>query len=106
MNSEKINPEKWKKLTLNEQMGHIGSEVFRVIGRHNLGDEKNKKENLLRALELIDLTISDKRWKSRLFEICRLREVLCDLFFGNNTYKVSTKFLKDYFLFFALLPTN
>jgi len=95
-------PEKWQKLSLAGQMGNIGSEVNRVIYLKEADDKSNKEKALGRVLELIDLTISDKRWKGRLFEICRLREVICDLFLGNNTYRVSTKFLKDYFLFFAL----
>ena len=99
-------PEKWQKLSLAEQMGNIGSEVNRVIYLEKADDKNNKEKALGRVLELIDLTISDKRWKGRLFEICRLREVICDLFLGNNTYRVSPKFLKDYFLFFALLATK
>ena len=101
-----MTPEKWQKLSLAEQMGNIGSEVNRVIYLEKADDKNNKEKALGRVLELIDLTISDKRWKGRLFEICRLREIICDLFLGNNAYRVSTKFLKDYFLFFALLAAK
>lgn len=98
--------EKWQKLSLAEQMGNIGAEISRVIHWHERKDQESKEKALWRALELIDLTISDRRWKPRLFEICRLREVICDLFLGKNIYKISTKHLKDYFLFFALLAQN
>lgn len=94
--------EKWQKLSLAEQMGNIGAEVSRVIHWHKKKDKESKEKALWRALELIDLTISDKRWRGRLLEICRLREVICDFFLENNQYKISSKFLKDYFLFFAL----
>lgn len=95
--------EKWMKMSLAQQMGNIGSEFSRMISLKRKGDLKNAQNSFDRVLELLDLTISDKRWKSRLLEICRLREVICDLFLGSNIYKVSTKYLKDYFLFFALL---
>jgi len=94
---------KWEKMSLSEQMGNIGSEVIRMINWREKKDKESEKNCFIRSLELIDLTISDKRWKTRLFEIYRLREVLCDLFFNNKRYKISTKHLKDYFLFFALL---
>ena len=93
----------WAKMSLPEQMGNIGAEFFRMINCKEKKDREDEKNCFIRTLELIDLTIADKRWKTRLLEICRLREVICDLFLGSNTYKVSTKYLKDYFLFFALL---
>lgn len=93
----------WAKMSLAEQMGNIGAEFFRMINCREEKDKENEKNCFIRVLELIDLTIIDKRWKTRLLEICRLREIICDLFIGSNIYKVSTKHLKDYFLFFALL---
>jgi len=95
--------DKWGKMSLPEQMGNIGSEVIRMINSREKKDRESEKNCFIRSLELIDLTISDKRWKRRLFEICRIREILCGLFFNDKTYKISTKHLKDYFLFFALL---
>ena len=90
-------------MSLPEQMGNIGSEVIRMINWREKKDKKSEKNCFIKSLELIDLTISDKRWKTRLYEICRMREILCGLFFNDNTYKISIKHLKDYFLFFALL---
>ena len=91
--------EKWMKMSLAQQMGNIGSEFSRMISLKQKGDLKNAENSFDRVLELLDLTISQT--KNR--ELFRLREVLCDLFLGTNFYKVSTKFLKDYFLFFVLL---
>ncbi len=96
----------WYKMSLAEQMGNIGAEFFRMINCKEKKDREDEKNCFIRVSELIDLTISDKRWKMRLFEICRLREVICDLFLGTNFYKVSIKYLKDYFLFFALLAQS
>ena len=94
--------EKWQKFSLNQQLANIGSEVSRAISLREKGDKENMEKSVFRALELIDLTISDKRWRGRLSEIFRLREVICDIFFGENTYKTKPEFLKNYFLFFAL----
>lgn len=94
--------EKWMKMSLAQQMGNIGSEFSRMISLKEKGDLKNAQNSFDRVLELLDLTISQR--KNR--ELFRLREVLCDLFLGTNFYKVSTKFLKDYFLFFALSTRN
>ena len=91
--------EKWMKMSLAQQMGNIGSEFSRTISLKQKGDLKNAQNSFDRVLELLDLTISQR--KNR--ELFKLREVICDLFLGSNIYKVSTKFLKDYFLFFALL---
>ncbi len=96
----------WAKMSLAEQMGNIGAEFFRMVNCREKKDKEGEKDCLIRTLELIDLTISDKRWRGRLFEVCRLREVICDLFIGSNIYKVSTKSLKDYFLFFAFLAQS
>ena len=54
------------------------------------------------SLELFDLTIQDIRWKSRLKEILRAREVFCDIIYGDNQYQTSLKDLDRYFFYFAL----
>ncbi len=93
-----MDKEKWKKLTFNQQMGNVGSEVNRVIYWNEEGHEENKRNTLWRILELIDLTI-DQRPSRELF---RLREVLCDLFLGENSYNTDPNYLKEYFIYFAL----
>lgn len=57
-----------------------------------------------RALELLDLTISDQRWiqAKRLKEILRTREVLCDWFYGDNEYHSTDKQWQKYFLYFGI----
>lgn len=95
---------KWHKLSLAKQIANIGSEVNRAIYWRKRGDKKNQEMAIWRALELVDLTISDRKRSVCLFdEIVRLREVLCDIFLGNNTYGTPIKRLQDYFLFFALI---
>jgi len=68
--------DKWNKMSLAEQMGNIGSEFSRMTSLKRKGDLKNAQNSFDRTLELIDLTISQR--KNR--ELFRLREVICDLF--------------------------
>jgi hypothetical protein len=94
---------RWLEMSFIEQMANIGSEVHRVLHWQGAGEKENKENAFWRALELIDLTISDKRWQIRLKELTRLREILCDLFVGGNVYNISSKNLENYFLSFALM---
>ena len=91
---------KWFKLSLAEQLANIGSEVVRAA------KWQGKDENIFwsaveRTLELFDLTLADSRWKGRLREIARVREVFCDAIFGGKNYQSSLKDLESYFLPFT-----
>jgi hypothetical protein len=90
---------RWFKFSLAEQLGNIGSEVNRAI--YARGDEKRFEGAVVRALELFDLTISDPRWKKRLKEITRARELFCDAVFGSAQYKTTLEDLNKYFYYFA-----
>lgn len=100
--NKNLNVERWQKLSLSRQLANIGSEVSRASSLKAKKDKENMEKAFFRALELIDLTIADKRWKNRLTEIVKLREVICDSFAGENTFHTQPEFLKNYFLFFAL----
>ena len=60
---------KWQKMSLIEQMANIGSEVERAINWKNKNDKEYSRMAFERALELIDLTISDGKNRWRLKEI-------------------------------------
>ena len=90
---------KWFELSLMDQAANIGSEVERTI----LWREKNREYSqkaFERALELLDLTISDHKNKTRLKELVRLREVLADYFFFDNEYKSTDELWRKYFFAF------
>jgi len=53
-----------------------------------------------RALELLDLTISDSKNIKRLKELLRLRETLADYFAFENEYKSTDKSWQNYFYAF------
>lgn len=88
-------------MTLEEQMGNIGSEVHRMVLWQ--GREKEQAMRAFeRALELYDFSIGDPRWRGGLRELTRGREVLCETFVGKNVYNDSLEKLDGYFLQFAL----
>ncbi|MEK9170944.1 MAG: hypothetical protein AAB789_01350 [Patescibacteria group bacterium] len=93
---------KWKELSLAEQLANVGSETSRALNWQNK-DEKLYKNAINRALELLDLTISDPRWRQRLKEIVRVREFLGAVIFSDNEFKTSLKDLDKYFFNFALV---
>jgi hypothetical protein len=95
--------ERWHKLSLAQQMGNIGSEAQRAFLWKEKGEEIQKEKSIDRFLELIDLSLNDKRWQKRSLEICRIREVLCDYFFAKNSFGNSLEDLANYFNCFALL---
>ncbi len=94
--------EHWQKYNIYEQMGNIGGEIVRAFSWQKRENDTYSRQAADSALELFDLTISDPRWKKRLKEIARAREVFCDLFFGKNEYNSSAESLIKYFDEFAL----
>jgi hypothetical protein len=65
-------------------------------------DERRVIGAFERALELLDLTLADPRWRDRLREIARARELLCDAATGGAEYGTTLEDLDRYFLAFAL----
>ena len=87
---------RWHQLSLAEQMGNIGSEVSRARMWQGK-DTQNFQGAIERALELFDLTARDPRWRNRLGEILRAREVFCDAALGGKEYESSLPELESYF---------
>lgn len=92
---------RWFTMTLAEQMGNIGSEVSRANRAQNK-DQQRFQNAVDRALELFYLTLSDMRWRGRLKEIGRAREVFCDAVYGGKEYGSSLASLQKYFDYFAI----
>lgn len=94
---------RWRMLTILEQMGNVGSEVERTIRAHDAGKRDRFEHAFERALELLDMTAADDRWRGhRRKEILRAREEFCRLFFEDEPSPVSAEGLKRYFLYFAI----
>lgn len=95
----------WKTLSLIEQLANIGSEIGRTINWKPKNAQMSQQA-FFRALELIDLTITDPKNKTRLKEICRTRECLVDHFFGDNIYKSTDQQWEKYFHAFNYAARN
>jgi hypothetical protein len=98
---------RWRELTLSEQLGNVGSEVGRAAKWHTRGNMEMRGHALDRAFELIDLTITDPRWRgARGKEICRAREVLSDTFLGDRVYGSTPESMEKYFYHYAVAARN
>ncbi len=93
---------RWFQMTAMEQLGNIGSEIERSLKWHSKNEFEIRDKAIDRMLDLVDLTVQDPKWKYRLKELLRTREVLCDYFFGDNTYSISTDSLRKEFLYYGI----
>lgn len=89
----------WAKFSLVEQMANIGSEVSRTLKAQ--GNPQRYWGAVARALDLFYLTIEDTRWKGRLREILRVRELFAAAALGSDEFKTSLQDLDRYFDCFA-----
>lgn len=87
---------RWLRLSFFEQMANIGSEVERAMKWRKKNEEYGRLASD-RALELLDLTITDPKNIKRLKELFRLREVLADYFYFDNIYKSNDQNWHNYF---------
>jgi len=92
---------RWHAMPLVEQLGNVGSEVSRA-SRWQKKDHLACEKAFIRALELLDLTIRDPRWKGRRKELTRVREFLCDAMLGGSVYGSDLSSFDRYFYHFAV----
>jgi len=92
---------RWFELSLIEQLANIGSDVSRAR-KWQGKDDKIFWNAVERALELFDLTLEDTRWRGRLREIARARELFCDAIYGGKEYKTTLEDLERYFFYYGL----
>lgn len=94
---------KWHRMTLDEQMGNIGSEVDRSLKWHRKGDIQKRDDAVARALELFSLSMTDpKNVATHGYEIARAKEVFLDYIFGDQQYGYTEQDFENYYMFFAL----
>lgn len=75
---------RWNNFTKHQQLLMIGSEFMRAKVWQGK-DRQNFNSALERALELIDLTISDDKWKNSLSMILGLREEVAKFYVAKRT---------------------
>ncbi len=99
-----LTKEKWFSLDFFTQMANVGAEIGRAIN-WSKKDKNVSQAAFYRGLELLDLTIEDKKNKYKLKELCRLREVVSDYLFFNNDYNSTDEGLNNYFYLFNYAAT-
>ncbi len=98
---------RWHTMTIAEQLGNVGSEYERALSWKERGDKDRFEPAFARLLELLDLTITDPRWrKHRLKELTRVREVICDELYNEVPEFVHPSDLRQYFLYFGILARS
>lgn len=89
----------WAKFSLEEQMANIGSEVSRALKAQ--GNQARYWGAVTRALDLFYLVVEDRRWKGRLREILRVRELFAAAALGSDEFHTSLQDLDRYFDFYV-----
>ncbi|MBI3251623.1 MAG: hypothetical protein HYZ62_01795 [Candidatus Andersenbacteria bacterium] len=103
---QKLASGKWFSMTLAEQLGNVGSDFERALKWRSKNQHALFNTAAARTLELMDLTLDDKRWHNhRLAELTRLREQVCQELFESNDPR-SAVGLKKYFLAMAVFAQH
>lgn len=99
--NKNLSVERWEKLNFFEQMANTGAEIGRALNWRTK-DRQKSDAAFERGLELLDLTIDDKKNhnRGRLKELCRLREILIDYFMFDNIYGSNDEKWNNYFYAF------
>ena len=93
---------RWNRLSFAEQMANIGSEIERSISWKKKERPEFSRRAFERALELLDLTISDAKNRPRLKELLRIREAVSDHFYFDNSYQSTPESWQQYFNCFLI----
>ena len=98
-----LTPDRWRAMTLAQQLGNAGADVGRAIRARESGNEARLASSLSRALAQLDLTLADPRWAGhRRREIARAREIVCDLLAGDNAYGSTPASIERWFMAYAI----
>lgn len=92
---------RWGSMEFIQQMANVGSEVFRASKWKDKGKDERALSAAERSLELLDLTLADIE-PNRTRELFRLRELICDYFYGENEYESTGETLNRYFDYFSM----
>ena len=88
---------KWFGMTIQDQIGNIGSEVNRAIRWEKKGDLKRAQDFCKKAKELLQITMEDPKNRHRIGELFNAMSELEDRFFGDNIYQTTDEMLRKYY---------
>ena len=94
---------RWARMPFYEQMANIGSEVSRALNWRKKNNTEMSQKAVVRALELLDLSLGCASPYPKIKELARLREALVDYFYGSNEFSSSELLWRNYFDHFAYL---
>jgi hypothetical protein len=79
-----LNPDRWYNYSRGRQLLMIANEFNRA--RNWIEKDQFFEVNMCyeRAFELIDLTVEDEKWRGRLKELLRLREVMAEMYLAET----------------------
>ncbi len=80
--------ERWKTISMRDQLGHIASEIMRAELNKNK-DKATYLSILERALELIDLSLNDPKWRENPLPLLVLREELAKAYIKSKGMSLS-----------------
>ena len=95
--------DRWAKMTINEQMGNIGSEVGRAIIARRNGNKAREDRAIDRAIDLFSATaevLAGSSYSYRLKEVLRARDEFLRLFF-DGTFERDADKIERYFMNYA-----
>ena len=95
-----VDRERWAAMTINEQMGNIGSEVGRAIIARRSGNKEREDRAIDRAIDLFSATVEvlvGTSYSYRLKEVLRAREEFLRLFF-DDTFESDAGKIEQYFM--------
>ncbi len=95
-----LTPEKWSKLSKKDQILNIAAELSRATHWLEKDVFESAKDCYERALELVDLTLDDNRWKGNRRELAHFREVLAS-FYIRKTSPSMCDFFYDWLIGFS-----
>lgn len=103
MASYEIDRQRWKQMSIYEQLGNVSSEVGRAINATRAGKESRAQGAIDRALDLIDATVEVlvQQKSPRVKEILRAREEFLRLFY-DGTFENDADNIAKYFNLFAI----
>ena len=74
----------WKTFSKREQMGYIAAEVLRAHYAGEGGDEATVRAILERGLELVDVSLEDKKWRGEFLQLMTLRDKIALRYIGEK----------------------
>ena len=97
---------RWAKLSLIEQLAHVGAEIHRANNWEQKKDTTSRNNALERAIDLIDAILGGVHLSHRTKEVARLREIICGCYAEKGENNVSLSLLDNYFLTLAIYARN